>query len=39
MLIGEAIDTILNLITFAFIGAMVWLLLRPLRGEQAKRDS
>lgn len=28
MLTGEAIDTILNLSTFAFVGAMVWLLLR-----------
>ncbi|SPH20625.1 hypothetical protein ASD8599_01364 [Ascidiaceihabitans donghaensis] len=28
MLVGEAIDTLLNLSTFAFIGAMVWLLLR-----------
>lgn len=28
MLIGEAVDTLLNLSTFAFIGAMVWLLLR-----------
>lgn len=29
MLIGEAIDTLLNLSTFAFIGAMIWLLIRP----------
>lgn len=29
MLIGEALDTMLNLTTFAFVGAMVWLLLRP----------
>lgn len=28
MLIGETIDTVLNLSTFAFIGAMVWLLIR-----------
>ncbi len=28
MLIGETVDTILNLSTFAFIGAMVWLLIR-----------
>lgn len=28
MLIGEAIDTVLNLSTFAFIGAMIWLLIR-----------
>lgn len=28
MLTGELIDTILNLSTFAFVGAMVWLLLR-----------
>lgn len=29
MLTGEAIDTLLNLSTFAFIGAMIWLLIRP----------
>lgn len=29
MLIGETIDTVLNLSTFAFIGAMIWLLVRP----------
>ena len=29
MLIGEAVDTLLNLSTFAFIGSMVWLLMRP----------
>lgn len=28
MLVGEAIDTVLNLTTFAFVGAMVWLLIR-----------
>jgi len=28
MLIGETIDTVLNLSTFAFIGAMVWLMVR-----------
>lgn len=31
MLIGEAVDTMLNLSTFAFIGALVWLLLRADR--------
>ncbi len=29
MLIGEAVDTTSNLVTFAFIGAMIWLLVRP----------
>jgi len=28
MLIGDTLDTILNLWTFAFIGAMIWLLMR-----------
>lgn len=28
MLIGDVVDTLLNLSTFAFIGAMIWLLLR-----------
>ncbi len=30
MLLGDPIDTLLNLSTFAFIGAMIWLLRRPL---------
>lgn len=30
MLVGELVDTVSNLTTFAFIGAMVWLLLRRL---------
>ena len=28
MLIGDIADTVANLITFAFIGAMIWLLVR-----------
>lgn len=28
MLIGDPVDTFLNLGTFAFIGAMVWILMR-----------
>ncbi len=28
MLIGETIDTVLNLSTFAFSGAMIWLSIR-----------
>lgn len=28
MLIGDPFDTLMNLGTFAFIGAMVWLLMR-----------
>jgi hypothetical protein len=30
MLIGDPLDTILNLWTFAFIGTMVWILSRDL---------
>lgn len=30
MLTGDLIDTVLNLGTFAFIGAMVWLMIRDL---------
>lgn len=30
MLIGDPLDTAMNIIAFAFIGAMVWLLIRPL---------
>lgn len=29
MLIGDLLNTVLNLSTFAFIGAMIWLLMRP----------
>lgn len=36
MLIGELIDTLLNLVTFAFIGAMAWLLIRRLPNESKK---
>jgi len=28
MLTGDILDTLMNLVTFAFIGAMVWLLMR-----------
>ncbi|POF33715.1 hypothetical protein CLV41_101164 [Roseibium marinum] len=28
MLIGDPLDTLLNLGTFAFIGAMIWLVMR-----------
>ncbi|SLN45469.1 hypothetical protein TRL7639_02460 [Falsiruegeria litorea R37] len=28
MLIGDLTDTLMNLTTFAFIGAMVWILVR-----------
>ncbi len=30
MLVGDLVDTLLNLITFAFVAAMIWLLTRPL---------
>lgn len=30
MLIGDLKDTILNLTAFAFVGAMIWLMVRPL---------
>ena len=30
MLIGTWIDTVMNLTAFAFIGMLVWVLLRPL---------
>ena len=30
MLIGDLLDTLLNLGTFAFLGAMIFLLRRPL---------
>lgn len=35
MLIGDLLDTLLNLGTFAFIGAMIWLVMRkgPEGGE------
>lgn len=30
MLLGDPVDTLLNLGTFAFVGAMVWILMRKL---------
>jgi|GEM_PF-3261891 len=30
MLTGDVIDTVMNLVTFAFLGAMGWLLARKL---------
>ena len=30
MLIGDALDTMLNLTVFAFLGAMIWLSIREL---------
>lgn len=33
MLVGDAIDTVLNLWTFAFIAAMAWLVLRKEPGD------
>lgn len=39
MLIGDPVDTVMNLVAFAFIGAMVWLIIRPLAPpDDAKRD-
>ena len=30
MLVGDLLDTVMNLVAFAFLGAMAWLLVRPL---------
>ena len=30
MLIGDPVDTVMNVVAFLFIGAMVWLCVRPL---------
>ena len=30
MLIGSLADTVMNLLAFAFIAAMIWLCIRPL---------
>ena len=38
MLIGDPLDTLLNLGTFAFIGAMVWLLVRDLPPRRSDDD-
>lgn len=40
MLVGDPIDTVLNLMTFVFIGAMIWLLWRDLpdREDQSEAD-
>lgn len=36
MLIGDPLDTLLNLGTFAFIGAMIWIATRKLPTAEAK---
>jgi len=38
MLTGDLLDTLLNLGTFAFIGAMVWLLVRDFPDRTRRRD-
>ena len=41
MLVGDPIDTLMNLSTFAFIGAMIWVLTRRIPDhdrEPASRD-
>ncbi len=38
MLVGDLLDTALNLTTFAFIGAMGWLLARPLPPRPRRSD-
>lgn len=30
MLVGDLVNTAMNLVAFAFIGAMIWLFVRPL---------
>lgn len=39
MLVGSLIDTLLNVTTFAFIGACVWLFLRELPDGKGKSVS
>ncbi len=40
MLSGDLADTIMNIVTFAFIGVLIWLLVRnlPDRDEAARVD-
>lgn len=38
MLVGSLIDTLLNVTTFAFIGACVWLFMRDLPERQEQSD-
>ena len=38
MEINDTLDTLLNLSVFAFIGAMLWLYLRPLAAPQKDRS-
>ena len=38
MLIGDPVDTVLNIGTFAFIGAMVWLMIRKLPRDGDDQD-
>jgi hypothetical protein len=38
MLVGDAVDTVLNLGTFVFLGAMGWLLWRKLPERDDRPD-
>lgn len=36
MLVGEVVDTFMNLTVFAFLGAMAWILMRKPAGKDDK---
>jgi hypothetical protein len=38
MLVGDTLDTVLNIGTFAFIGAIVWLMVRKLPEDRGDKD-
>lgn len=38
MLVGDLLDTVLNLLTFGFVAAMVWIYVRPPREDNEDRD-
>ena len=38
MLTGDWLDTVLNLLTFAFVGAMVWIYTRKPSSERQSDD-
>jgi len=41
MLLGDLVDTVMNLSVFAFLGAMAWILMRSPanKGDKSKTDA
>ena len=38
MLVGDIVDTVMNLTTFAFVAGLVWILVRPRAPATAAKE-